>query len=118
MRALLAIASATALAFIASVPACGGGSNDAASSSSGGASSSSGGPREDAGSTFPDGAVAPTSACKSAGGTAKVAAPAFVRNIASGETGWFSSPAIIDVDGDKKPEIVAPFYSTFVFDAA
>src|ERR687895_2856495 len=48
---------------------------------------------------------------------ARVAAPKFVRNIDTGQTGWFSSPALVDVTGDRRLEIVAPFYSTFVFDA-
>ena len=48
---------------------------------------------------------------------AKVAKPRFVRNIATGETGWFSSPALVDLTGDKKLEIVAPFSSTFVYSA-
>jgi hypothetical protein len=46
-----------------------------------------------------------------------VAAPRFVRNIATGETGWFSSPGLVDLDRDRRLEIVAPQYSTFVFDA-
>ena len=46
-----------------------------------------------------------------------VAKPEFVRNIATGETGWFSSPGLVDLDGDRRLEIVAPFYSTFVYDA-
>ena len=45
------------------------------------------------------------------------AAPRFVRNIATGETGWFSSPGLADLDRDGRLEIVAPFYTTFVFDA-
>ncbi|HWM11280.1 MAG TPA: hypothetical protein VNO82_18120, partial [Solirubrobacteraceae bacterium] len=49
-------------------------------------------------------------------GSASAAAPRFVRNIDTGETGWFSSPALVDVTGDRKLEIVAPFYSTFVYD--
>ena len=48
---------------------------------------------------------------------APVAAPRFVRTIATGETGWLASPGLVDVTGDKRLEIVAPFYSTFVFDA-
>ena len=40
-----------------------------------------------------------------------------MRNIATGETGWFSSPGLADLDGDGRLEIVAPFYSTFVFGA-
>ena len=46
-----------------------------------------------------------------------VAAPRLVRTIATGETGWFSSPGLVDLTGDGRLEIVAPFYSTFVFDA-
>src|SRR6266545_1590454 len=48
---------------------------------------------------------------------AKVAAPRFVRTIATGETGWFSSPGLVDLDGDGRLEIVAPFSTTFVFSA-
>ncbi len=48
----------------------------------------------------------------------RVAAPRFVRNIETGETGWFSSPGLVDLNGDGRREIVAPFYSTFVFDAS
>jgi hypothetical protein len=61
--------------------------------------------------------AAASAACVSAGGTARVAAPQLVRNIATGETGWFSSPSLVDLNGDGKLEIVAPFYSTFVFSA-
>jgi hypothetical protein len=46
-----------------------------------------------------------------------VAAPRFVRTIATGQTGWFSSPGLVDLDGDRRLEIVAPFYATFVFNA-
>jgi hypothetical protein len=49
--------------------------------------------------------------------SAKVAAPRFVRTIPTGETGWFSSPGLVDLKGDGRLEIVAPDYSTFVFDA-
>jgi hypothetical protein len=44
--------------------------------------------------------------------SAAVAKPRFVRNIATGETGWFSSPGLVDLAGDKKLEIVAPFSNT------
>ncbi|HEX6761776.1 MAG TPA: FG-GAP and VCBS repeat-containing protein [Gaiellaceae bacterium] len=56
-------------------------------------------------------------ACAAAGGKTKVQKPRFVRNIPTGETGWFSSPSLVDLNGDGRLEIVAPFYSTFVFDA-
>ncbi len=55
--------------------------------------------------------------CAAAGGTSSVRRPQFVRNIPTGETGWFASPSLVDLNGDGKLEIVAPFYSTFVFDA-
>lgn len=74
-----------------------------------------GGPRD--GSTIDDGSVAPTPACVAEGGNAPVAKPAFVRNIKTGETGWYASPAVADLDADGKPEIVAALYSTFVFAA-
>jgi hypothetical protein len=49
---------------------------------------------------------------------AGVAAPRYVQTIATGETGWFSSPGLVDLDGDRRLEIVAPFYSTFVYSAS
>lgn len=47
---------------------------------------------------------------------ARGAAPKFVRNIDTGQTGWFSSPGLADVTGDRRLEIVAPFSSTLLFD--
>jgi len=62
--------------------------------------------------------VAVTALTPAASGASRdVAAPRFVRTIATGQTGWFSSPGLADLDGDRRLEIVAPFYSTFVFDA-
>lgn len=58
-----------------------------------------------------------TTSCTSTAGTHAVRRPRFVRNIATGETGWFSSPSLVDLNHDGRKEIVAPFYSTFVFDA-
>ena len=62
-------------------------------------------------------AAAAAPSCTSQGGTHAVRRPTFVRRIATGETGWFSSPGLVDLDGDGRLEIVAPFYSTFVYDA-
>ena len=65
--------------------------------------------------TFPDGSVDPTTTCVGEGGLAPVARPVFVRNMKGdkswAETGWFSSPGLVDLNGDGKKEIVAPFYS-------
>src|SRR4051812_43962666 len=58
-----------------------------------------------------------TTGCARTKAKAAVAKPRFVRNMPTGETGWFSSPGLADLDGDGRLEIVAPFYSTFVFDA-
>src|SRR6266567_4654730 len=67
--------------------------------------------------TIAGNASATTTGCIAAARTTAVSAPRFVRTIATGETGWFSSPGLADLDGDGRLEIVAPFYSTFVFDA-
>lgn len=72
--------------------------------------------------TLTDGAVSPTATCVSEGGSSPVALPVHVRTLTGdkswAETGWFSSPGLVDLDGDGKLEIVAPFYSLFVFDSA
>src|SRR5581483_3970431 len=73
-------------------------------------------PPRDGGMPLEDGAVAPTPACMPQGGTAAVQMPTFIRNVKIGETAWYSSPAVVDLDKDGKNEIVAPFYSTFVYD--
>lgn len=82
-----------------------------------GGASRSGGSSSGGGSTLDDGSVAPSEACKSEDGSGAVAAPTFVRNIKTGETGWYASPAVADLDGDGAMEIVAALYSTFVFSA-
>lgn len=68
-------------------------------------------------SVYDDGSIAPTASCKAETSAGAVQIPTFVRNLKAGETGWFSSPGLVDLDGDGKKEIVAPLYSTFVFDA-
>ncbi|HEX4688278.1 MAG TPA: VCBS repeat-containing protein [Nocardioides sp.] len=64
-----------------------------------------------------DGEAAAGATCAATGTHHPVRRPQFVRRIATGETGWFSSPGLVDLNGDGRLEIVAPFYSTFVFDA-
>ncbi len=63
----------------------------------------------------PTPSAAGSPSCRSQGGKAAVARPSLVRNIRSGETGWYSSPALVNLDGRPGLEIVAPFYSTFVY---
>jgi hypothetical protein len=97
---------------------------DSSKPESSGAGAGAGGVGGGAGgsTSLADGAVAPTSACEAEGGGAPVQKPVFVWNAKGdkswAETGWFSSPGIVDLDGDGKKEIVAPFYSVFVFDAS
>ena len=59
---------------------------------------------------FPDGRVDPTSTCVGEGGSAPVAQPVFARNMKGdkswAETGWFSSPGLVDLNRDGKKEIV------------
>jgi len=46
-----------------------------------------------------------------------VSEPRFIRNLSIGNTGWFSSPAVFDLDGDGTKEIIAPFYDIAIWDA-
>lgn len=69
----------------------------------------------DGSSTADDDAVVPSAQCEAVGGPDAVAAPELLFNVA-GNTGWYSSPAIVDLDGDGDMEIVAPFYDVFVYD--
>jgi hypothetical protein len=66
--------------------------------------------------TYGDPSIDETPSCKAAGGKGPMQAPTFVRNLQTGETGWFGAPAVVDLDKDGKNEIVVTSYSTFVFD--
>ena len=55
--------------------------------------------------------------CQDEGGSTSVAEPRFVRNLSIGNTGWFSSPAVYDLDADGEKEIIAPFYDIAIWDA-
>lgn len=77
------------------------------SSGSSGSTSSSGssgtGAPVDGGPTVP---AAPS--CAAAGGSATVSAPVLLKKLADdGNEGWLASPAIADLDGDGKNEIIA-----------
>lgn len=55
----------------------------------------------------PGGRTPGTPACAAAGGDARVAEPTLVRKLADdGREGWLASPAIADLDGDGRPEVV------------
>ncbi len=68
-------------------------------------------PSADTGSTGDTGGPAslPKPSCTAAGGTASVAAPTLSLTLKDRwEEGWLASPAVVDLDGDGKNEIVAP----------
>ncbi len=54
---------------------------------------------------------------QAASGSTSVSRPRFVRNLSIGNTGWFASPAAVDLTGDGKLEIVAAFYDIAVWDS-
>jgi hypothetical protein len=54
--------------------------------------------------------------CADVGGGTSVSAPELLFNVSIGNTGWFSSPAVYDLDGDGAKEIIAPFYDIAVWD--
>jgi hypothetical protein len=55
--------------------------------------------------------------CPAAASSGAVGRPTFLRHI-DGETGWFASPLLVDLDGDGERELVAAYYDVFVFDAS
>jgi hypothetical protein len=54
--------------------------------------------------------------CEAGASEGEVQAPVFVRNL-RGQTSWFASPVVVDLDGDGSRELVAAYYDVFVFDA-
>ncbi|MDX9720007.1 MAG: VCBS repeat-containing protein [Myxococcota bacterium] len=54
--------------------------------------------------------------CEAGQSVGEVQEPVFVKNL-PGETSWFAAPAIADLDGDGHNELVAAYYSIFVYDA-
>ena len=60
----------------------------------------SGCPQAPQGEVLMDPTTALTSACPAEGGSAAVAMPQFVRNLQTGEVGWFGPPAVTDGNGN------------------
>ena len=52
--------------------------------------------------------------CESAQSTGEVAAPQFLMNL-KGQTGWYASPIIADLNNDGSNELIAAYYSLYVF---
>jgi len=55
--------------------------------------------------------------CVPGASAGKVQAPVFVRNVPSGETGWFASPIVSDLGEKGAKKIIAAYYTLFVYDA-
>ncbi|MBN2342433.1 MAG: VCBS repeat-containing protein [Deltaproteobacteria bacterium] len=58
-----------------------------------------------------------TATCDVGVSTGDVAAPVFWKNI-QGQTSWFASPVVFDLDGNGSNELIAAYYSIYVLDSA
>lgn len=56
-----------------------------------------------------------TVTCEPGTSTGPVQAPEFWQNL-PGQTSWYASPVVTDLDGDGRRELVAAYYDVFVFD--
>ena len=54
--------------------------------------------------------------CTSGDAAGEVGMPQFVMNL-PGQTSWYASPLIADLDGDGRNELIAAYYSVFVYDS-
>ena len=52
--------------------------------------------------------------CPPGSSSGPVQAPVFVRNL-TGQTSWFASPVVVDLDGNGANELVAAYYDVYVF---
>lgn len=83
-----------------------------AACSSGESKSEGGAPR---GGSSTGGTRNPT--CQKGTSAGEVAAPVLWKHL-DGETSWYASPVVTDLDGDGKRELVAAYYSLYVFDSS
>ncbi len=58
-----------------------------------------------------------TTVCAAGISAGDVQQPVFVRNL-SGQTGWFASPVVADLDGDGAKELISAYYTLYVHDSA
>ena len=52
--------------------------------------------------------------CLSGTSTGEVVRPQFIMNL-TGQTSWYASPIVADLDGDGEKELIAAYYSIYVF---
>ena len=86
------------LSLVAATACSGGGNNDGARNGG----SSTGGERN--------------AICAAGDSGGEVQEPVFVANL-RGQTSWYASPVIADLDGDGSNELIAAYYSVYVFDS-
>jgi hypothetical protein len=55
--------------------------------------------------------------CSAGASSGEVQAPQYQYSL-QGQTSWFASPIVFDLDGDGSRELIAAYYSVFVFDSA
>ena len=82
--------------------------------SGGGADSAAGG-----GTTLPTGNATGgvrNPVCTAGQSTGEVQAPVFRMKL-NGQTSWYASPVLADLDGDGKNELIAAYYSVYVFNS-
>jgi hypothetical protein len=91
---------------------CGGGGGGSGSGSSGG-NSNGGGSTPTGGNATGGTRNVVCTAGQSAG---EVQAPVFLMNL-DGQTSWYASPVVADLDGDGENELIAAYYSVYVFDS-
>lgn len=95
-----------------------GGSAHGGTTGSDGSTGTSGGadpPSSEGGDGATGGLV--TQVCVAGKSSGPVQRPVFVRNL-SGQTGWFASPLVADLDGDGSNELISAYYTLYVHDAA
>jgi hypothetical protein len=56
--------------------------------------------------------------CEAGESPGEVQEPVFWQNLGAGETSWFAAPIVEDLDGDGSRELVAAYYSLFVYDSS
>jgi len=122
LNALLGIAAGALLSGLgcssddAPAGGSGAGSGGSAGASGAGGSAGAGGSGASGGASGSGGSGAVPPACEAGTSSGPVRAPVFWKNL-DGETSWYASPVIVDLDGDGENELVAAYYSIFVFDS-
>jgi hypothetical protein len=113
-QSLVAGSLATLVVLFGSTVGCGssGGGGGDGGAGAGSATSGPTGSGAGVGGSTTGGTKNPT--CKMGTSAGAVQAPMFVKNL-PGETSWFASPVLADLDHDGKRELVAAYYSLYVF---